>query len=73
VARFRFPFGFPPVPFPLTNPHHSATARRIPRRWSRAAGTNVTNQQEPGSGEAVRGADRVLWRTHLRSFGINMI
>jgi len=43
VARFRFPFGFPPVPFPLSNLHVSAAARRFRRRWSRAAGTKVTS------------------------------
>jgi hypothetical protein len=42
-AWFRFPFGFPPVPFPFGNLHVSAAARRFRRRWSRAAGTNVTS------------------------------
>jgi len=31
------------VPFPLSNLHLSAAARRFRRRWSRAAGTNVTS------------------------------
>src|SRR6266704_4144355 len=43
VARFRFPFGVPPGPFPLSNLHGSAAAGRVRRRWSRAAGTKVTS------------------------------
>ena len=43
VARFRFPFGFPPGSLPLSNLHVSAAVRRFRRRWSRAAGTNVTS------------------------------
>jgi hypothetical protein len=43
VARFRFPFGFPPGSLPLSNLHVSAAAGRFRRRWSRAAGTKVTS------------------------------
>jgi hypothetical protein len=39
------PVGFPPVPFPLSNLHVSAAARRFCRRWSRAAGTKVTSSR----------------------------
>ena len=35
------------VPFPLRNPHVSAAAGRFRRRWSRAAGTNVTGSAGP--------------------------
>jgi hypothetical protein len=35
------------VPFPLSNLHASAAARRFPRRWSRAAGTNATSSTTP--------------------------
>jgi hypothetical protein len=35
------------VPFPLSNLHLSAAARRFPRRWSRAAGTNATSSTTP--------------------------
>jgi len=40
------------VPFPLSNLHGSAAARRFCRRWSRAAGTKVTGSRRdpwPGS------------------------
>jgi len=43
VARFRFPFGFPPGSFPLSTVHVSAAAGRFRRRWSRASGTKVTS------------------------------
>ena len=52
VARFRFPFGFPPGSLPLSNLHVSAAVRRFRRRWSRAAGTKVTSPAattSPGS------------------------
>ena len=35
------------VPFPLSNLYISAAARRFPRRWSRAAGTNATSSTTP--------------------------
>ena len=35
------------VPFPLSNLHLSAAARRFRRRWSRAAGTNATSSARP--------------------------
>jgi hypothetical protein len=47
VARFRFPFGFPPRSLPLSNLHGSAAARRFRRRWSQAAGTMVTRKSAP--------------------------
>ena len=54
VLRFRpfgrrFPVRFPSdslrVPFPLSNLHVSAAARRFCGRWSRAAGTKVTSSR----------------------------
>ena len=47
VARFRFPSVSLRIPFPLSNLHLSAAARRFPRRWSRAAGTNATSSTTP--------------------------
>jgi len=58
VLRFRpfgrrFPVRFPSdslrVPFPLSNLHVSAAARRLCGHWSRAAGTKVTSsRRDPG-------------------------
>ncbi len=47
VARFRFPFGFPPGPFPLSDLQGSAAAGRFGRPWSRAAGTKATSNAAP--------------------------
>ena len=47
VARFRFPFGFPPGPFPLSDLQGSAAAGRFGRPWSRAAGTKATGHAAP--------------------------
>ena len=68
VLRF-VPFGRCPVPvprpvslrvpFPLSNLHLSAAARRFRRRWSRAAGTNVA------SSAATTRSDRAI-RLHYR-------
>jgi hypothetical protein len=57
-------FGSPPVslrvPFPLSNLHGSAAARRFCRRWSGAAGTKVTSsRRDPRtrSRQSARDAD----------------
>jgi hypothetical protein len=49
VARFRFPFGFPPGSFPLGKFHASAAEERFRRPWSRAAGTKVTSSAATAS------------------------
>jgi hypothetical protein len=45
AVRFGSPSVSLRVPFPLSNLHVSAAARRICRRWSRAAGTKVTSSR----------------------------
>ena len=47
VARCRFPFGSLRGPFPLSDLHGSAAARRFRRPWSRAAGAKVTSNAAP--------------------------
>jgi hypothetical protein len=47
----RFPSG---GPFPLSDPHGSAAARRFRRHWSRAAGTKVTSNAAPPRSIAIR-------------------
>jgi hypothetical protein len=49
VARFRSPSVSLRGPFPLSDLHGSAAARRFRRRWSRAAGTKVTSNAAPPS------------------------
>ena len=55
------------VPFPLSNLHVSAAARRFCRRWSRAAGTKVTSSAattSPGSRDPPAlqmGSDWARW------------
>ena len=44
------------VPFPLSNLHVSAAARRFRRRWSRAAGTKVTSPAATASPAIARSA-----------------
>jgi hypothetical protein len=56
----------PRVPFPLSNLHVSAAARRFCRRWSLAAGTKVTSSAattSPGSRSArtTDGSDWARW------------
>ena len=78
VLRFRpfgrrFPVRFPSdslrVPFPLSNLHVSAAARRFCGRWSRAAGTKVTSsRRDPWlrSCRSARNADIPRERTGSR-------
>jgi len=70
AVRFGSPSVSLRVPFPLSNLHVSAAARRFCGRWSRAAGTKVTSSRRdpwPRSRRSARnaespGADRVARR-----------